>query len=251
MKTSLTIAIALLLTVAVHAQVPQGVVRVYIHSDEDQKPDWYGSGALISPTQILTNWHVVKKRRKDDLHNNRAIEIRFQDGSRRYAAVVEQNETWDTALLSIHRTKMEPFTIGQRPKVGETATIHGFGFDYEYKAQTGPVSDTFLFPKDHGGNPDFFQVLKVKARSGDSGGPVTDGNGALIGILYGAGEPTGDDAYTHGTTIDRIQKVFGSKMKPARTLPINGNDYILRDVHVRQLQTDSREPFRSPQYRMK
>ena len=230
MKRLMVMAVILLLTATASAETPEGAVRVYVNEDNDQMPDSFGSGALVSPTQVLTNWHVVKDRRRDRRNNNRAVEVRFPDGSRSFAAVIQQSETWDVALLQIHPVKFEPFPIGERPETDDTLTIQGFGWDYEFKPQTGKVSDTWMYPGNQQNNADFFEVLKVRARQGDSGGPVTDTHGNLVGILFGASTATGDDSYTHGTTIDRIRKVFGSKFKPSR-VAVNkndGTDYILR-----------------------
>lgn len=194
-----------------HPEFPAGTVRVYIYEDGDNLADSYGSGAIISPTLVLTNWHVVKDRRR-----TQAIQIRFANGSRSFAIVLQQNKKWDVALLKIHATAMKPFMIGTRPKSGKRATIHGFGRDYEYIAGTGKVSKSFFGPTNDSAG-DFFQVMGVVARQGDSGGPITDSRGNLIGILFGSNKGK-DGTYTMGVTIDRIKKVFGEKLKVGYTL---------------------------------
>lgn len=254
MKYVLWIVATLFLVVPAVGQTPEGCVRVYVNEDADQMPDAFGSGALISPTQVLTNWHVVKDRRRDRRNNDRAVEVRFPDGSRSFAAVVQQDETWDVALLQIHKVEHEPFPIGKRPDTGDEVTVQGFGWDYEYKPQTGLVSDTWMYPSNRINEADFFQVDKVRARQGDSGGPMTDPDGNLVGILYGASVATGDKSFTHGTTIDRIRKVFGSKFKPSREAVKNdndGTDYILRGEKPdgqskQQLRNDQVDSFRTP-----
>jgi len=230
MKQLFMILAALSVTTPTFAQlptvtqmVPESVVRIYVNENRDQIPDSYGSGVLISPTQILTNYHVVEDRRKDRRNNSRAVQVRFADGSRSYAVVISQNKLWDIALLGIHATKLTPITIGNRPKAGDKATIQGLGPDYEYKQQTGTVSDAKFHPEYHSDKTDYIEILEVRARGGDSGGPITDIHGNLGGLLHGASDQS-EKPYTQGTTIDRIRKVFGSKMKPSR---VAESDYTL------------------------
>lgn len=185
----------------------EGVVRVYVYNDDDNRIDTYGSGTVISSTQVLTNWHVIEKGR-----DNLPVRIRFSDGTRCVAKIIHKDETWDMALLEFDRTdKCQPIEIGERPLSRTLATIHGFGFDYEYKAQTGTVSNVFYYPTGLTTNDaDFFAVRNVLARGGDSGGPVTDMQGKLIGVLNRK-DIIGHS--TRGITIDRIKKIFGSKFK--------------------------------------
>lgn len=188
-----------------HHDFPAGTVRVYVHEDGDNFADSYGSGAVISPTLVLTNWHVVQERRG----SSQSVQIRFADGSRRFATVLKQVKKWDVALLRIRATTMKPFVIGTRPKPGKRATIQGFGRDYEYVSRVGIVSKKFFGP-DQDSAGDFFEITGVVARQGDSGGPITDSRGRLIGILFGSTDDK-SDTYTMGVTIDRIRKVFGKK----------------------------------------
>ncbi len=219
MKTLLLLVASFLVAAPAfaHPDFPTGAVRIYVYEDNDAFPDSYGSGAVISPTQVLTNWHVVKDRRK-----NNPIKVRFSDGSRRAATVVASSEKWDIVILKIHSTQAVPFKLGKRPRVGEKVIIHGFGFDYEYVAGKGIVSNEVLSPEDSDAN-DFFQIKGVAARQGDSGGPVTDRHGHLIGILFAS---NADEKFTLGVTVDRIRKVFGSKLKPKTPTP---NPYHFED----------------------
>ncbi len=217
MKTLLLLVASFLVATPVfaHPDFPSGAVRIYVYEDKDAFPDSYGSGAVISPTQVLTNYHVVKDRQTSN-----PIKVRFSDGSRRAAIVVASSEKWDVVILKIHSTQAVPFKLGKRPRSGQKAIIHGFGFDYEYISAQGTVSNQFLSPTEDDPD-DFFQVGVAVARQGDSGGPVTDQNGHLIGILF-ASDP--DEKFTLGVTIDRIQKVFGSRLQPKTPDPYHFKD---------------------------
>lgn len=228
MKVLFTCLVLLFVSAPVlaHPEGPEGTVRIYIYEDGDNVVDSYGSGAMISSTLILTNYHVVKDRRNYDKENNRSVQVRFTDGSRSFASVLQQDENWDVALLRIWPTRLQPFVIGERPKAGETATIQGFGWDYEYIAGVGSVGEKFMAPNKSTNHNDFFSVVGVAARQGDSGGPITDRDGKLIGILFGSNNQK-DDKYTQGVTIDRIQQVFGSKFKLSREVVPPNDPYDL------------------------
>ncbi len=228
---------------------PPGMVRVYVHTDNDTVADIYGSGAIISPTLILTNWHVVEKRRQDSAENDRSVQVRFIDGTRSNAAVLQQDKTWDIALLKIHPTKFKPFPLGVRPVPGQIATYHGFGGDYEYVARTGKISPVFQYPRAFPNDPDFIIVLGVLARGGDSGGPITDKGGAVIGLLRATS--TTYDKYVLGTSIDRIEKTFDVYLKDViKVQKDDDTNYLLRGFNAeskQELRDRRMEPFRPSQ----
>lgn len=225
------IAFLFLSTIALaHPTFPLGMVRIYVYSDGDKSPDFYGSGSIISPTQIITCHHVVQGRRNDPPKRNRSIQVRFADGSRSYASVVRESSTWDIALLTVHQTTLTPFTIGERPQSEQPVVIQGFGSDYEYVAGPGTVNKIFLYPEGYPKSSDFFRVDGVAARRGDSGGPITDVHGNLIGMLYAANWTSN---YTVGVTVDRIQKVLGDTFVPSAVIT-DPNEYILQQNDVEQ-----------------
>lgn len=215
------IAAALLLcipTPVVASDVSKSIVRVYVHGDNDCSIDYYGSGFLVSSTQVLTNWHVVKDRRKPVRGKKCAIQLRFHDGCRVYATVVSQNKVWDIALLRIKEVDYPVLELGERPIEGQTAFVHGTGSDYEYRSLEGKVGETNLSPMGAKGVQDLVQIEGAPSRQGDSGGPITDINGRVIGILNAT-----DDTTTNGIMVDRIEKVLKGKLKTSKT-----PDYSLR-----------------------
>lgn len=199
---------------------PESLVRIYTHDTDGERS--YGSGAVLSSTRVLTNWHVIKDRRR----GTRPIQVRFADGSRRWATVNDISKKWDLALLAIRPTDMKPIELGSRPHIGQVVTIQGVGPDYEPLAFDGPVA-SFMRPDEQTIAGDYVEVSDAVARTGDSGGPITDADGKLIGVLFGSNDGTHPDRpglYTIGTTVDRIRKEFD--------LPHNKpNSYILRGTY--------------------
>ena len=196
------ILILLALCTSVLGQQPTGLVRVYCYQDEDNSIDNYGSGTVISPTRVLTNWHVVKKCRETN-----PIQIRLFNNQRVAASIKSYAVIWDMALLETTSVlHVKPFETGDRPVPGMLATIHGLGTDYEYSTLAGVVSRTFRYPPVLTEEDcDFFVVKGALARPGDSGGPVLNLQGKLIGVLHATRNREGS---TQGITIDRIIKEF-------------------------------------------
>jgi len=207
-------------------KIHQSVVRIYIHTDGDRYPDAFGSGFIVSPTQILTNWHVVARRRQDEIGNDRSIQVRFADGSRSFAAVIHQDEIWDVALLKIHPTKLKPIPFGSDPQPTQTYTTHGFGFDYEYRAREGIMTKTRYVPTQEqaGESPDLFLLEGHAAWRGSSGGPVTGKDGRIVGILHRSNAVLNT---TLATNVSRIKIVLGDKLKLGSSDP-KSPPYILR-----------------------
>jgi hypothetical protein len=206
----LLVAICCTLPSALTAEIPESVVRIYVYEDFNSMgtPGVFGSGAIVSPTQVVTNWHVVESRRK----GNKSVQVRFKDGSRSYATVIKQNRVWDVALLHIPTTQMEPYKIGPPPKACEKAQTAGFGYDYEYIATTGTISNKILFPNGHKiSDKGIYRVNNAVSRQGDSGGPVIIG-GRLTGVLFGTSHK---HKITNFTSIERVKKLFGDAFQPS------------------------------------
>lgn len=185
--------------------IAKSSVRVYVFDDSDKFYDSMGSGTLLTPTQVITNYHVIKDRHKDD-----SIEIRFYDGERRQAKVQAEDKVWDLALLQIEPyPKVTPPPIGRLPSKGDHLYIAGFGQDYEYKVQKG-VLEGYYAPKT-GMDGGWMKIDNTGARNGDSGGPISNTAGQWVGTLFGSIQE--GDIHTYGTHVSRIKIVFGDKIK--------------------------------------
>lgn len=239
MRLILLIA-ALLLTPTLafaHPTSPEHLVRVYVTEQDGGQS--MGSGVLISPTQILTNYHVAGRRARPKIRmtirgritygENKSLQVRFRDGSRAYATVIKEDRMWDCAVMQIPAVTFKPITIGEDPKQGDFLRIAGFGGDYEYR-QVGNIWDgTVQSP--HGSK--IFDFIKVKghnARRGDSGGHMINNRGELVGLLYGSTLSTAEPSFS-AVKISRVISTLGAAMKPSNVkVPENElpTDYNLR-----------------------
>jgi len=156
------------------AAAPDWCVEVEVRENRNIA---YASGTLVTPEHVITNWHVVRDRSKDE------IKINFPNGTTSIGEVIKQNKKWDVAVIEIPIGKVKPARIGFVPPNGARVTIHGYG-PGRYRAVTGTLSSTLPSP-DREMEPGLRFVDKAIARQGDSGGPVTY-KGAYIGTIIGA-----------------------------------------------------------------
>lgn len=185
------------------------VVRVITKAGDNYN---LGSGVLVARRGkqgiVLTNWHVVRA-------NRHAVTVRWHDESRGKAVVLASDDPWDLAALLVEQPEVEPAVMAKScAKHGDTLTIIGFGGS-EYREASGPFAGVARPTRRH---PDEFVEVGVLARQGDSGGPILNDRGELVGVLHGVGQ-----GKTTGTDIARIRRFLaGVRYPPAGSPCANG-----------------------------
>jgi serine protease Do len=134
-----------------------------------------GSGFIISPDgYVVTNNHVVA--------DGAEIIVRLDRGSEHPARVVGTDPATDLALLKIEATGLPVLPLGNsdRLEVGEPVMAIGNPFGLDQTVTTGIVSAKERFI---GSGPydDFIQT-DASVNPGNSGGPLIDSRGAVVGI---------------------------------------------------------------------
>ena len=138
----------------------------------------HGSGVLVDSSRILTVSHVVKDKHR--------ILVRTQDGVERSARLVRVDEIADLALLELetplHRSVAAEFGDSDRLAVGQRVIAIGNPFGLENSLSVGRVSG-FREGATHSGGvrPEYIQT-DAAINSGNSGGPLFDSSGRVIGI---------------------------------------------------------------------
>jgi S1-C subfamily serine protease len=149
-----------------------------------------GSGFVVSKDgQILTNAHVIA----DNGMQAGSVEVVFkgqgQDGGTHVeATVVGVDETSDVALLKVDPTKapaLNPLPLGDSSKVvvGEPVVAIGNPLGYDFSVTSGIVSATNRQLQSPNGSviSDGIQT-DAAINSGNSGGPLIDASGNVIGV---------------------------------------------------------------------
>jgi Do/DeqQ family serine protease len=140
-----------------------------------------GSGFFIRPDgYILTNNHVIEGADK--------ITVRLKDGRHFTGKVIGTDESDDIAVVKIDANNMPvlQFADSDAVKVGQMICSIGTPFEFEYSFAFGWVSGkgraNLPGEADEGkGYEDFLQTDSF-VNPGDSGGPVLDINGRVVGM---------------------------------------------------------------------
>ena len=164
----------------------------------------HGSGTLVDTHDryglVVTNWHVVQGAKG-------TIMVVFPDGFQTGARLLKTDRDWDLAALAIWRPRVQPVPIAlQPPQPGETLTIAGYGSG-NYRSVSGRCTQ-YVSP---GGQLPYEMVeVAVRARQGDSGGPIFNQRGEMAGVLFGSGS-----GRTSGSYAGRVRQFLSTVWPPA------------------------------------
>ncbi|HKB59412.1 MAG TPA: DegQ family serine endoprotease [Gallionellaceae bacterium] len=134
-----------------------------------------GSGFIVSKNGIiLTNAHVVD-------HADKVI-VKLTDQREFKAKVIGEDKPSDVAVLKINADNLPTVTIGdpQKVRVGQWVVAIGSPFGFQNSVTAGIVSAKSRSLPDEGYVP--FLQTDVAVNPGNSGGPLIDANGEVIGI---------------------------------------------------------------------
>jgi len=141
-----------------------------------------GSGFIISSDgYILTNYHVVETAHFNDLE----IIVNLHDGSEYEATVIGFDSSSDIALIKIEAIGLTPVVIGDSDniRVGQRVYAVGNPFgDLVYTMTEGIISALDRIVTVDSKRINAFQ-MDAAVNPGNSGGPIYDRNGDVIGIV--------------------------------------------------------------------
>ena len=143
-----------------------------------------GSGFIISSDgYILTNHHVIEDALKGDYQ----VKVVLYDGSEYEAKIIGyEDDGNDIAVLKIDADNLTPVTFGDSEliAVGEVAYAVGNPLgELQFSMSTGSISalDRVISFSD-GSSINMFQI-DAAVNSGNSGGPVYNNKGEVIGVV--------------------------------------------------------------------
>ena len=161
----------------VYASQGPGVVSVDVASDLGAAG---GSGFILDDSgHIVTNQHVVEGANE--------VSVRFSGGERRDARIVGEDPSTDVAVIRVDapRDALRPLTLGDSDalRVGEPVIAMGNPLNVGVSVTTGIVSGIGR-PIKAPNNYTIDDAVQTDAAisSGNSGGPLLDSRGTVIGI---------------------------------------------------------------------
>jgi len=161
----------------VYASQGPGVVSVDVVSDVGPAG---GSGFVLDDNgHVITNQHVVEGANE--------VTVRFSGGARRDARIVGEDPSTDVAVLEVDapRDTLRPLTLGDSDslEVGEPVIAMGNPLNVGLSVTTGIVSGIGR-PIKAPNNYTIDDAVQTDAAisSGNSGGPLMDARGTVIGI---------------------------------------------------------------------
>ena len=143
-----------------------------------------GSGFIITPDgYILTNYHVIEDAYKAGLDVN----VIVHDGTRYPAQIVGVEADNDVAVLKIDADGLNAVTLGDSDSMRVGDTVYAVGNplgELEFSMTTGHVSakDRRIVTESNGDSISMFQI-DAAVNTGNSGGPVYNARGEVVGIV--------------------------------------------------------------------
>ena len=138
-----------------------------------------GSGVLVENDRVITAAHVVDTAQ--------TIHVLFKDGTRVPAVVVASLQGSDIALLRLLETHPDPVIAdladSDETRVGEPVFIIGSPFGISQTLSVGYLSGRMTRGMLPGGSPIEFLQTDTAINTGNSGGPMFNIRGEVIGIV--------------------------------------------------------------------
>lgn len=179
---------------AIYAMMRPAVVLITIagRNPDNSSFNGLGSGVVVDQNgSILTSLHVIQGAQD--------VEVRFFDGSQAQAKVVQTEKERDLAIIQVPHLPdgLQPAVLGGGVNVGDEVMAIGAPFGLDASATGGIVSGLgrpFTVESTGQTLTDMIQ-FDAAVNPGNSGGPLVDMQGHVVGIVAGIANPTGQKVF--------------------------------------------------------
>jgi S1-C subfamily serine protease len=208
--------------------------------------DAAGSGFMISPEGfIVTNSHVVTK--------SEAIEVNLPDGSSYQAELIGEDPSTDIAVIRVYGQNFVHAGFGdsKKLKVGQLVIAIGNPFGLQFTVTTGVVSALGRSMYSYSGRL-IDGVIQTDAalNPGNSGGPLINANGEVVGIntaiissaqglCFAVGSSVAEYVVGKLITVGKVRRAI---LGIAGQTIISSNPYITLEVlhkHINPIRRES------------
>ena len=198
------------------ASVQGAVVHVQSYVTDPKNKDvdkesGVGTGVVIKDDgTILTNFHVIAGAKK--------LKVTFFDGSEAEAIVIGVQPEKDLAVIKPQKIPddLEPAVLGSSQQLlpGDQVVVVGFPFGIGPSVSAGVVSGLNRQFKSPDGNQSLSGLIQFDAAAnpGNSGGPLVNMSGEVIGIVTAILNPTSARTFIgigFATTIESAGSAVG------------------------------------------
>ena len=180
-------------------QVSPAVVWIGAEDEWSGEMKWQGSGFFVTPDLIATAGHIV--------NNTESFEVMFSDGSKAKADFVhmESMDRCDVGFIRLrseHRKDRPYLEFDTETEAGESTIILGYPWGSN---ETISITSGIVAASKHKWYPYLKLSLfaDVASYPGNSGSPVFDMDGEVIGILVGG--PHENECYSMCTPARLVQ----------------------------------------------
>ena len=172
------------------ANTEPGVVKIRAIAPSCQKV-LEGSGFVLSPDRVMTNAHVVAGA------NSVTVEA---SGNPYDATVVSYDPTVDIAILAVPNLPAGPLAFANAPVTsGTEAVVMGYPGGGGFVATPARIRELIEL-----NGPDIYRsatinrevyTVRASVEQGNSGGPLIDLNGQVLGVVFGAAVDDNDTGF--------------------------------------------------------
>lgn len=154
-----------------------------------------GTGFVVAPNRVMSNAHVVA--------GSDSVTVEAE-GKKYDATVVSYDPNADISILEVPDLPQKPLVFADQPaKTGTDAVVLGFPGGGDFAATPARVREIIELS-----GPDIYKTTTVNrevytirgtVRQGNSGGPMVNRSGEVIGVVFGAAVDDDDTGFVMTT----------------------------------------------------